>query len=88
MLEKLLAMFAESYAELFGEPDEPLTVGSRLVDLDIESLDFIEISMRIEDEFDLEVDAASFEGVETVGDALTVFEQLVAARSAGADVRA
>jgi len=39
-------------------------------DLDADSLDLVELVMALEEEFDIDVDEAELEGIETVGQAL------------------
>jgi acyl carrier protein len=75
--DTLFKMFVESYHELFGDAAEAITLDSVLGDLQIESLDFIEISMRIEDEFSIVFESELFADVVTVGDAIAVFEGLI-----------
>lgn len=39
-------------------------------DLDADSLDLVELVMRLEEEFDVTIDEAELDGIETVGQAL------------------
>ena len=39
-------------------------------DLDADSLDLVELVMRLEEEFDISVDESELEGIDTVGQAL------------------
>lgn len=44
-------------------------------DLGADSLDFVEIGMSIEEEFDIEIDESEYEGLKTVGDMVRTIEQ-------------
>lgn len=46
-------------------------------DLDADSLDLVELVMALEEEFDINVDEAELEGIETVGQALQLVESKV-----------
>jgi acyl carrier protein len=46
-------------------------------DLDADSLDLVELVMALEEEFDINVDEAELEGIETVGQALALVESKV-----------
>ena len=43
-------------------------------DLDLDSLDVVELVMSLEEEFDVEIDESELEGVETVGQAFELVE--------------
>ena len=42
--------------------------------LDADSLDFVEIGMSIEEEFDIEIDESEYENLSTVGDMVSVID--------------
>jgi acyl carrier protein len=52
------------------DAQEPLTRQTRIEDLDIDSLDLIEIAQAVDDEFNIRVDARDVRGAVTVGDLL------------------
>ncbi len=55
--------------------EEKVTMEASLVeDLEADSLDAVEIIVRIEEEFDLQVDDEAAEGVKTVGDLVKCIE--------------
>ena len=61
----------------FGEERENVTRDSRFEELDVDSLDLVELAQILEDEYGVEVDDAQMEQLKTVGDAI----DLVAART-------
>ena len=56
-------------AVLSVEEDKVTREASFAVDLDADSLDLVELVMALEEEFNVEVDEAELEGIETVGQA-------------------
>jgi acyl carrier protein len=50
-------------------------------DLEADSLDLTELVMALEEEFDIEVDEDELEDIRTVGDAYSLIERLVVAKS-------
>ena len=74
VFEKVKAIIAD---ELNIKP-EKITMESNLVeDLEADSLDAVEIIVRLEEEFDLEVEDDSAESIKTVGDLVRCIEQLI-----------
>jgi acyl carrier protein len=51
------------------DPDKVTKEASFADDLDADSLDLVELVMALEEQFDITVDEAELEGVETVGQA-------------------
>ena len=43
-------------------------------DLGADSLDFVEIGMSVEEEFDIEIDESEYEGLQSVGDIVRTIE--------------
>ena len=71
VFEKVKAIISE---ELNVSADK-ITMESNLVeDLEADSLDAVEIIVRIEEEFDLQVDDEAAENVKTVGDLVKCIE--------------
>ncbi len=71
VFEKVKAIIAEE----LNVKAEKITMESNLVeDLEADSLDAVEIIVRIEEEFNLEVDDEAAEGVKTVGDLVRCIE--------------
>src|SRR5215216_7004312 len=52
----------------FGEEPENVKPDSRFEDLDIDSLDLVELSQVIEDEYEIEITDADMDGIATVQD--------------------
>lgn len=72
VFEKVKAIIAE---ELNIKP-EKITMEANLVeDLEADSLDAVEIIVRIEEEFNLQVDDNAAENVKTVGDLVRCIEE-------------
>jgi acyl carrier protein len=67
--ETLEARITDALVE-FGADPEQVGRQARLDDLEVDSLDLVELAQIVEDEFGIEVTADSLEGVETVGDAI------------------
>jgi acyl carrier protein len=63
--QALLTLVAEQI-----DAEEALTRETRIDELDIDSLDLIEIAQTVDDEFNIRVDARDVVGAETVGDLL------------------
>ena len=62
-------------AEELNVKEEKITMEANLVeDLEADSLDAVEIIVRIEEEFDLQVDDEAAENVKTVGDLVKCIE--------------
>jgi acyl carrier protein len=61
--ERVIAALVE-----FGEEPENVKPESRFEDLDIDSLDLVELAQVIEDEYEIEVSDAEMEKIETVQD--------------------
>lgn len=61
----------------FGEEPEKVTAQARFEDLEVDSLDLVELAQIAEDEYGVEISDADLEGLETVGDVIG----LIAARA-------
>ncbi len=61
----------------FGEEREKVTPQARFEDLEVDSLDLVELAQIAEDEYGVELSDADLEGLETVGDVIG----LIAARA-------
>lgn len=72
--EELLAKILQEHLD---RPVEAMTRDAKLVeDLGADSLDFIEIVMALEEEFDADIDDDAAENVKTVGDAADLIARL------------
>jgi acyl carrier protein len=61
----------------FGEERENVTRGARFEDLDVDSLDLVELAQIAEDDYGVEITDGDMDGLETVGDVV----DLIAARA-------
>jgi len=59
----------------FGEEPENVKPDSRFEDLDIDSLDLVELAQVIEDEYKIEISDAEMEKIETVQDVVDFVTQ-------------
>lgn len=72
MFEQLRDVIVEN----LGVSEEEVTLESNLTDdLGADSLDAVELSMAIEDEFDVEIEDEEFQELKTVGDILRAIEE-------------
>ena len=63
--------FKTCAVEVLAVDAEKVTKEARFgEDLDADSLDLVELVMRLEEEFDINVDESELDGIETVGQAL------------------
>ena len=63
--------------ELGPEPDQ-ITEDATLEELDIDSLDMVEVAQILYQEFSIKLEPEDFEGVQTVGDAFGVIRRYAA----------
>ncbi len=75
--EQITARVTEALVE-FGEQRDKIAAEARFEDLDVDSLDLVELAQIVEDEYGVEITDADMEKLETVGDVV----DLIAARSA------
>jgi acyl carrier protein len=52
----------------FGEERSDLSTSSKFADLDVDSLDLVELAQIVEDEYKIEVQDSDLDKVETIGD--------------------
>ena len=69
--------------EVCGVQADDLMDDSTLEGLEIDSLDLIEIGMIMEEKHEIRVSADDFDDVSTFGDAVAVFDRIVAAGVTG-----
>ena len=62
----------------FGEERENVTLSARFADLDVDSLDLVELAQIVEDEYGIEVRDSDLDQVETVGDVVELVSQRLA----------
>ncbi len=71
--QRVIAALAE-----FGEERENLSLDARFADLDVDSLDLVELAQIVEDEYGIEVRDSDLDQVETVGDVVDLVSQRLA----------
>ncbi|MFB0972494.1 MAG: acyl carrier protein [Neofamilia sp.] len=72
----MFEQFRDVIVENLGVSEEEVTLESSLIDdLGADSLDAVELSMAIEDEFDVEIEDEEFQELKTVGDILRAIEE-------------
>lgn len=74
VLGKVIGIIADQIAVVPEDIDENTALED---DLDVDSLDLLQIVTAIEDEFDITVEDEAFETVRTVGDATAYIEELI-----------
>ncbi len=73
VFEKLRAVIME----IIGADEDEITLDATLDDLNLDSLDVVEIMMAAEDEFDIEIADDALEGVKTLGDVVDVITDII-----------
>jgi acyl carrier protein len=76
--EALEARVIDALVE-FGEEREGLTAQSRFEDLDVDSLDLVELAQIIEDEYAIEVQDSDLDKIETVNDVVELVSSRLSA---------
>lgn len=72
MKEKVLQIIAEQ----LNRNEDALDPSMDFVDdLDMDSIELVELIMSLEDEFGMEIDEEQLEGVRTIGDVLDLLEE-------------
>jgi acyl carrier protein len=80
--EEILAEISEVLAGEFEIPREKLTADARLYeDLDLDSIDAVDLVVRIQQRTGIKVVADDFKSIRTLGDVAGVIERLVAEQS-------
>ena len=59
----------------FGEERENVSLTARFADLDVDSLDLVELAQIVEDEYGIEVKDSDLDKVETVGDVVDMVSE-------------
>ena len=78
MNEEMLERFRKCAVEVLSVDAAAVTPEAKFGDdLDADSLDLVELVMALEEEFDISVDESELEGIETVGQALSLVESKV-----------
>lgn len=72
----LQSTVVDAVVEVCGIEANSLVADATLSELGVDSLDLLEVAMIVEDETGIVVQAEDFEGVETFGAAVAVFERL------------
>ena len=69
LLERIVA----TLKDYTGKNDMNITEDTSFEDLEMDSLDIVELAMKIEDEFNVNIEMS--ENIKTVGDLLKIIEQ-------------
>ncbi len=75
--EQIEARVIDALVE-FGEERDSVSASSRFADLDVDSLDLVELAQIVEDEYGVEVQDADLDKVETVSDVVELVSQRLA----------
>ena len=67
--EEIVAIVLRELADIAEVDEDRLTPGAVLEDLDIDSLDIVELGQIIEERFGVQLDRDSLKGIETVDEA-------------------
>ena len=73
VFEKLCAIIEE----ITGINTDEITIDATLDDLDLDSLDVVEIMMASEDEFDITIEDETVEKAKTIGDIVDIITDLI-----------
>lgn len=80
--EEILAEISEVLATEFEIPREKLVADAKLYeDLDLDSIDAVDLVVRIQQRTGIKVVAEDFKSIRTLGDVAEVIEKLVASQS-------
>ena len=74
ILQKVIDVIADQISVDVDEIDESTSLEN---DLEVDSLDLLQIVTAIEDEFNITIEDEAFGTVKTVGDAITYIESLI-----------
>ncbi len=61
----------------FGEERENVSLGARFADLDVDSLDLVEVVKALEDRYEIQIADGRLKSIASVGDAVTTVQELV-----------
>lgn len=77
-----LGLLTEAAVEVLGVEEDAITVEARFKeDLDADSLDLVEFVMALEEKFDIMVPEEDLEGIATIGQALDLVLDKLAAKA-------
>ena len=71
--EKILVILEE----LFQLSKKDITLESTFDDIGLDSLDIVEMTMYVEDEFDIRVTEKQFEAFKTIGDVVALVDKML-----------
>ncbi len=75
--EQITERVTEALVE-FGEERENITPTAKFEDLEVDSLDLVELAQIIEDDYGVEVQDSDLDKIETVGDVVDLVSQRMA----------
>lgn len=65
---ELVESITKQTLDVLSTVPDAITVDTRFADLNADSLDFVELVMKLEDEYDIQIPDHDYEKVQTVGD--------------------
>ena len=78
--DDVLAAIREELAEIKVPGAESAQPGSTWSDLDVDSLDLVEVVKALEDRYEIQIADGRLKGIESVGDAIALVQELVTER--------
>lgn len=81
MVEDIQGRVKQILTRRIGLPPEQIAIDALLSELGVDSLDFVELTIAAEREFNVEISDELLQEVETVGDVVTMIERLVNERA-------
>ena len=78
--EDVLAAIREELAEIKVPGAESAEPSSTWSDLDVDSLDLVEVVKALEDRYEIQIADGRLKGIESVGDAIALVQELVTER--------
>lgn len=80
--EEILTLIRETLVGEFEiKPDAVVESARFFEDLDLDSIDAVDLIVRLKNEYQLQVTAEDFKAIRTIGDLLDVLEKLLAAQA-------
>jgi len=79
--QDILGAIREELAAIKVPGAEEATPASTWAELDVDSLDLVEVVKSLEDRYDVRIADARLKGIASVGDAITLVQELVAEKA-------
>ena len=78
--DDVLAAIREELTEIKVPGAQDATPASTWADLDVDSLDLVEVVKALEDRYEIQIADGRLKGIESVGDAIALVQELVGER--------